>query len=399
MTLRPLHPVCNRRTPPIWRTPVGPLVGFVLLALLLAGCSDDPAAPEEPTPIEEIGVEPGDLLLEAAETASLEIRVDGTLRSDLEAEPALVVESTDPAIARVVDGTTVEAMSPGEALIRVRALSNGVSTEIPVRVAAAGTTVSASGGTLSLAGGQLQLEVPADAVDRRVVAMAEPVSLPSGLSEDGAPGSGWSVAWADASGPAEVEGMLGVSVAFDPDELPAGVFPESLRLFSAPGAGTGSESPVLLPEAGARLDGPHRVRGTLPAPRLEEGVALAGVRPEPVGQLALGSDHVCTRSADDQLWCWGSHTEGALGRPEADDSPRPLPLPVEVRARALAAGEAGSCAVEADGTLWCWGRIAEDSGSEEPIAEFALDAPAGPVVRRFVPLCRDVRARDQEQHR
>ncbi|TVP72700.1 MAG: hypothetical protein EA352_12435 [Gemmatimonadales bacterium] len=237
-----------------------------------------------------------------------------------------------------------------------------MSVTLPVRIAEAGTTVGPDGGTLALAQDQLQVEVPAGALDGRVMAMAEPVSVEESGVEEGVPGSGWRLAWADASGPVELPGEVEVSVAFAPDELPAGVFPLALRLFSVEEAGGAAGSPALLSGSGARLQGPDRVQGRLTGEEAAAGFVLAGLRPEPAFQVTAGAESVCSRGDDGQLWCWGKGESGALGDPDQEGSARPVPLPVEVRSTHLASGGGGGCTIREEGGVVCWGRAVPGAG-------------------------------------
>ncbi|TVP72699.1 MAG: hypothetical protein EA352_12430 [Gemmatimonadales bacterium] len=108
-------PACSPARSPARRlAPALTLALALILALFLAACSDDPAAPDPgPPPVESLEVTPQALLLEPGETQALEIRADGTLRTDLSADPPISVESSNEAVVRVTGGGTLEAVAPG----------------------------------------------------------------------------------------------------------------------------------------------------------------------------------------------------------------------------------------------------------------------------------------------
>lgn len=120
--------------------------------------------------------------------------------------------------------------------------------------------------------------------------------------------------------------------------------------------------------------------GTLPGPRKPAVATMARMaagaaqdRPTEVpglaaaAQLALGGEHACARLADGGVACWGSDSEGQLGRGSpAAERPRPgrpaRPVKPLVPVKGLkdvvevAAGGEHACARLGDGTVTCWGR-------------------------------------------
>ena len=84
-----------------------------------------------------------------------------------------------------------------------------------------------------------------------------------------------------------------------------------------------------------------------------------------VVELSLGAAHACARLGDGQtLRCWGDANFGRLGygiQPEQDIGDDELPsamVPVALPAaplRAIALGDAISCARVGDGEIVCWG--------------------------------------------
>jgi len=82
----------------------------------------------------------------------------------------------------------------------------------------------------------------------------------------------------------------------------------------------------------------------------------------PCGQIAVGGDHVCARSTNGPLFCWGKNDSGQVGNGVAGD---PVLTPLHVSALPdavddVALGQEHTCAVLHDGTARCWGR--NDSG-------------------------------------
>jgi alpha-tubulin suppressor-like RCC1 family protein len=86
--------------------------------------------------------------------------------------------------------------------------------------------------------------------------------------------------------------------------------------------------------------------------------------PEPCGAdpmkavqaVSAGGGHACLLRADGSLWCWGRNDRGQLG--DGTRTPRPLPVRVAALvdpARAVATGDAHTCASTETGKVFCWG--------------------------------------------
>jgi alpha-tubulin suppressor-like RCC1 family protein len=73
--------------------------------------------------------------------------------------------------------------------------------------------------------------------------------------------------------------------------------------------------------------------------------------------LSAGSSHYCARTALGDVYCWGSHIygEAGTGAPLGQVLPTKVTLPSSGRARAIASGEAGSCAALEPTGVACWG--------------------------------------------
>lgn len=79
---------------------------------------------------------------------------------------------------------------------------------------------------------------------------------------------------------------------------------------------------------------------------------VAGVS---VGGTAL-QQHICARTSDGTVLCWGSAAFDQLGTPDGNASfSVAWPVPVDPSAQAIVSGGEHSCARLADGSVWCWG--------------------------------------------
>lgn len=112
--------------------------------------------------------------------------------------------------------------------------------------------------------------------------------------------------------------------------------------------------------SGGRRHRPHRFAALLMAAGLLG--ALTGTAPAQeasprIVQVATGNLHACALTDAGELWCWGDNEYGQLG----DGTQESRDLPVRVRrigdgVRAVATGEAHSCAINRDGRVLCWGK-------------------------------------------
>lgn len=78
----------------------------------------------------------------------------------------------------------------------------------------------------------------------------------------------------------------------------------------------------------------------------------ASVLIPPGRQVAAGSGHTCAIHAD-ELFCWGSDTDQALGNGSAGDTLEPVRIGEGFVEVVTLGGH--TCALDASGTLWCWG--------------------------------------------
>jgi alpha-tubulin suppressor-like RCC1 family protein len=89
------------------------------------------------------------------------------------------------------------------------------------------------------------------------------------------------------------------------------------------------------------------------SPRLTPARVSGGHRFQAV---AAGGDHACALTGEGEAYCWGSDSQGQLGRGAAGN---PSPVPVAVagghRFASIVAGGQHTCALTAGGTAYCWG--------------------------------------------
>jgi hypothetical protein len=70
--------------------------------------------------------------------------------------------------------------------------------------------------------------------------------------------------------------------------------------------------------------------------------------------LALGSSHSCALDPSGAAWCWGSNSDGALGR-EGGDSFEPVEVSGGLFFQSLSSGEDHVCGLTLDREAYCWG--------------------------------------------
>lgn len=118
----------------------------------------------------------------------------------------------------------------------------------------------------------------------------------------------------------------------------------------------GPDGGVVAPVGDGEV--PHRDAGAPPPPRPDAGPETEPEPPPPgarVAQLAAGRDHVCARTEDGAVYCWGSNDVGqcAAGTRITQGTParvRGLPPVVDIDTM-----DGHTCAIARDASLWCWG--------------------------------------------
>jgi len=72
-------------------------------------------------------------------------------------------------------------------------------------------------------------------------------------------------------------------------------------------------------------------------------------------KVDAGESHACALLASGAVWCWGSNTEGELGRGVQSVQELAAPVPGIPPARDVAMGADFVCALGRDDSLFCWG--------------------------------------------
>jgi hypothetical protein len=97
-------------------------------------------------------------------------------------------------------------------------------------------------------------------------------------------------------------------------------------------------------------------------------------------EVRAGSSHACGRSAEGEVWCWGSNHLGQLGRGGMVSSETPLRVTELGVARALAVGRQHTCALVEEGAVRCWGHAHDGELGVDPgtwvVTPVRLHAPS-----------------------
>ncbi len=72
-------------------------------------------------------------------------------------------------------------------------------------------------------------------------------------------------------------------------------------------------------------------------------------------KLALGINHACAMTLDNEILCWGNNFYGTLGNGTTTSSQTPVAPLVNMDVDDLFSGAYNSCAISSSGTLKCWG--------------------------------------------
>jgi alpha-tubulin suppressor-like RCC1 family protein len=88
-------------------------------------------------------------------------------------------------------------------------------------------------------------------------------------------------------------------------------------------------------------------------------VAVQGLPSGVVKAVAVGDAHSCALLDNGNVWCWGSTSEGQTGNAAPSPSP-PVAVNMVVNATAISAGAAHTCVVVSGGAIVCWGRNTSD---------------------------------------
>lgn len=71
--------------------------------------------------------------------------------------------------------------------------------------------------------------------------------------------------------------------------------------------------------------------------------------------VSVGSHHVCARSSNRDVWCWGANTYGQLGTGSAEPRASPTRVGLGVKITQVTSGSDYTCALAENGNAWCWG--------------------------------------------
>jgi len=105
----------------------------------------------------------------------------------------------------------------------------------------------------------------------------------------------------------------------------------------------------------------HGQLGGGPLPPYGYVDATLGPTAAAAASVTAGAAHTCALDDDGRVWCWGAGADGQIGDGARSDRAAPalLALGDGVKALAVAAGGAHSCALVTGGKVMCWGRGAE----------------------------------------
>lgn len=167
---------------------------------------------------------------------------------------------------------------------------------------------------------------------------------------------------------------------------------------SSGAVGQGGEEPCIAVDAGTGDAGP-------PGTCRPTAKIVPGLEGKKIVEVAAGAHQTCARTAEHEVYCWGSNASQRLGVdntvvPISTASPRLVPIPP---AYSMSLGNGGGCArVLVDGriTAWCWGNdrsgelgrglLAPDDAGAAPAREpagIAWDAPIDQVLLGFSVGC------------
>jgi alpha-tubulin suppressor-like RCC1 family protein len=71
--------------------------------------------------------------------------------------------------------------------------------------------------------------------------------------------------------------------------------------------------------------------------------------------LAAGSAHTCGLTTGDEVWCWGSNSNGQLGDGSFTSRDAPVRVATSVTFTTVVAGDLHTCGLSHDGRAYCWG--------------------------------------------
>jgi alpha-tubulin suppressor-like RCC1 family protein len=100
--------------------------------------------------------------------------------------------------------------------------------------------------------------------------------------------------------------------------------------------------------------------------------------------LAVGENHACAVAVDGAAYCWGYGAEGQLGDGLRRSGPEVTRVPGDHRFVAIVAGERHSCALTDTGRAYCWGDVSRLGIGIGPWSQPGIPPP--PEVRGVTPV-------------
>jgi alpha-tubulin suppressor-like RCC1 family protein len=202
--------------------------------------------------------------------------------------------STDPSVVTVDASGRIIARGEGTALIR--ATHEGLTADIPVRVAAAVASIRITPGADTLFTTQI-VQLNAAAFDRRGNAIAR------------------TFLWQSAEPTRVSVTTAGVATAIDSGHI---------AVTARTSDGASGSAQLYVP----------------------------GASPKAANALGVGTRHTCAIDENAQVWCWGRE---AIGFVESPESSVPVALPGSLLFHQVSAGTS-SCGVTYGGQAYCWGQ-------------------------------------------
>jgi alpha-tubulin suppressor-like RCC1 family protein len=130
---------------------------------------------------------------------------------------------------------------------------------------------------------------------------------------------------------------------------------------AGPGVDAGQDGGAV--DAG--IDGGGVDGGGVDSGGVDSGGVDAGDPPSPpVLQVAVGFDHVCARTLDRRVYCWGANGFGQLGDGTTIDRSSPTLVPTLTDVAFVGAGDRGTCARTTAGDVYCWGNNGEGENGD-----------------------------------
>ncbi|MSR36371.1 MAG: hypothetical protein EXR95_06970 [Gemmatimonadetes bacterium] len=351
-----------------------------LLAVLLAGCEEQPMIPGGNTVVSVI-VNPADLSIAVGEVIRLDLLPQNAEGRVISSGPATWVSSA-PLVASVDSLGFIRALSEGSA--DINATVDGVRGTARIRVTPAVVSewrehacMVASTGAVWCWGRGANGELGngtriSSAVPLRAALSGTAASVSTGSSHSCAVlTSGAVFCWGRGA-----EGQLGNgATATQPGPVQA-MDALSYRSVSAGGQHT----------CGITSSGDLRCWGSGGFGQLGNGNTINVATPvQPQGGLkfervSAGARHTCALTADGRAYCWGDNRFGQLGDGSAVTRTTPTPVATALRFTWISAGARHSCAIAESGSPWCWG-----DNREGQLGNGSLSSSTSPTDVRSAP--------------